>query len=694
MALGLAGALALASAASAGVLGFGPWDKQIGDTPVAITVTLDDRVVAAIQATSTPVVGWFDTQDWRDDAAQWGVDGLTDLRCIESAGDASAPILLVGGDAIGILNVSSASSPATLEAGSSLGLSGGTVADLAWDPVQGVAYGADDESNVLHWIPVTGAGGAVDSETGWPLPLTFTPHHLVMVSEETLLVGGDDEGSPAAALVDLDGGTPSVESLDLDGVSGALVAASADGDVGWLLVDDGSLIRVEKFADGDDDDSAGDDDDSAGDDDDSAGDDDDSVGDDDDSVGDDDDSGHGDDDDSGHGDDDDSAVGDDDDSGHGDDDDSAFGDDDDSGHGDDDDSGHGDDDDSASARSGSLDLVVFLSEAPEDPVDLLARDGVLYALGGNTVVVLDPDSGDATDIFSLAGNGSALAGSSADDGHVYVALEDLGVVSVLGPGPFVDILTVSDTSIPVSEDLEITLVTGAPATSGTCTLSATIDGTIAGDGTPLTLAETESTLGATTTVTIPGGDLEPGSHRLHVFCGDGIADGRASLGYYVGDLEAPSEFSVTASEGRVTVSWLDNDDEAVASYDVLFSETSFSDGDEPVGSNTDGTQTSPLSVPAPSDTVGEETLTQEITSLTNGTTYYFAVAAVDGGGSRGPYTEVLPATPNVTGGVAAITGDPGCTCAYPAAGGSGRPVLLLPLLLLAARRRRRPGVTR
>ncbi len=327
-------------------------------------------------------------------------------------------------------------------------------------------------------------------------------------------------------------------------------------------------------------------------------------------------------------------------------------------------------------------------------MDLLARDGVLYALGGNTVAVLDPETGEATDTFSLAGNGSALAGSSVEDGHVYVALEDLGVVSVLGDGPFVDILTVADTSITASEELAITLVTGAPATSGTCTLSATIDGTIAGDGTPLTLAETESTLGATTTVTIPGSDLDLGSHRLHIFCGDGTANGRASLAYYVGDLEAPSEFIVIASEGGVTVSWKDNDDEAVVSYDVLFSETSFSEGDEPVGSNSDGTQTSPLSVAAPSETIGQETLTQEITSLTNGTTYYFAVAAVDGGGSRGPYTEVLSATPNVTGGVAAITGDPGCTCAYPAAGGYGRSALLPPLLLLAARRRRRPGVTR
>ncbi|MCO4772746.1 MAG: hypothetical protein KDA24_22130, partial [Deltaproteobacteria bacterium] len=390
---------------------------------------------------------------------------------------------------------------------------------------------------------------------------------------------------------------------------------------------------------GDDDDSAGDDDDSAGDDDDSAGDDDDSAGDDDDSA--------------------------------------------------------GDDDDSAStARSGPFEEQVFASDAPASPVDLLARDGVLYALGGNTVAVLDPETGDSTDTFSLTGIGAALAGSSTDDGYVYVALEDLGQVAILSHGPFLEITSISDTTVDSSDEIEVTLVAGAPATSGTCALSATVGGTIAGDGTAATLDLDEAELGATTVVTIAADALEEGASRVHLFCGDEGAQGRASFSYYLGDLEAPESFTVVAANGRVTASWMDNDDEAVVSYDLLFSTTAFSDGDVPTESNSDNSVTSPHSVSAP-DTIGEETVTVEVDSLVNGTTYYFAVAAVDGEGSRGPYSEIAATTPNVTGGVAALTGDPGCTCAYPASGGGGRAAFaLLPLMLLAALRRRRTGVRR
>ncbi|MCO4773047.1 MAG: hypothetical protein KDA24_23640, partial [Deltaproteobacteria bacterium] len=303
---GLLGALAVGTAADAGVLAFGPYDKQLGDAPVALAVTPGDRVVVAMQDTSTPVLGWFDTLDWRDDAFQREVDDVTDIRCIAAAGDADGPILLVGGSAVAILNVDDSTSPATFTAEVPLGLSGGTVVDLAWDDARGVAYGANDGEDLLHWIPVTGASGAVDSETGWPLPLAFTPLYLAMVGPETLLVGGDDAGAPAGAIVDLTGDTPSVLPLELAGLAGAIVAASAEDGEGWLLSADGALVRIVDLSDdGDDDDATGDDDDSAGDDDDATGDDDDSAGDDDDSAGDDDDSA-GDDDDSA-GDDDDSA---------------------------------------------------------------------------------------------------------------------------------------------------------------------------------------------------------------------------------------------------------------------------------------------------------------------------------------------------------------------------------------------------
>jgi MYXO-CTERM domain-containing protein len=654
-ALGLLGSLVVGSAVQAGVIGFEPYDKTLGDSPVALAVTPGDRVVAAVQATNPAVMGWFDTQDWRDAAVQRAIDDVSDIRCITSAGDASGPILILGGDAVAILDVDDSTTPPVFGAVPALGLSGGSLVALAWDDGRGVAYGADDVNDTVRWIPVTGAGGSVDSAGGWPLPLAFTPTHLALVDEDTLLVGGRDGGDPAAALVDLQGDTPSTTPLVLEGLTGTIVAATADGGEGWLLTDGGMLVQLAPDATGDDDDATGDDDDATGDDDDATGDDDDSAGDDDDSAGDDDDSA-------------------------GDDDDSA-----------------GDDDDSAAARetrAGPFVEAVFPSDAPTPAADLLARDGVLYAVGGTVLQVLGPD-GVSQGSFALSGSGVALAASSAADGHLYVALEDLGTVAVLGDGPFLEITSIVDNSVTTSTQLEFTVMAGRTGESGTCTLSATIDGTIAGTGTAVSLDE-ELTLGVATDVAIDGADLELGSHRLHLFCGTGDAVGRASFLYYVGDLDAPSDFTLVAGDSSITATWKDNDDEAVASYDLMFSEEPFVDGAQPTGSNSDGTLTSPITVVAPTATVGEETLTEVIDSLENGTTYYVAVTALDAEGNRGPFSEVKTATPAVTGGVAALTGDSGCSCEYPADGARHRPsaLTLLPLTLLALIRRRRPGVSR
>ena len=607
--IGLLGTLTLGSAVQAGVIAYSAYDMQIGDAPTSLAVTPGDRVLAAIQETSTPVMGWFDTQDWRSDSVQRAIDDVDGLRVILAAGDADDPILLLGGSAIGILHVDDTAQTPIFSADLPLGLSGGSIAALAWDDARGVAYGADDENDTLRWIPVTGASGSVDSESGWPLPLAFTPSHIAVLDAETLLVAGDADGSGAAAIVDLDGDTPSIELLDLDGLSGAIVGATALDGEGWLLSDGGELVQVVASEGGDDDDSA-------------------------------------------VGDDDDSAVG---------------------------------------ARSGPYEAMILASDAPTPSVDLLARDGVLYALGGSTVIVLDTD-GIALDTFALSGAGAALAASSEADGHLYVALKDLGQVAVLGHGPFLEITAVAESSITSSDDLAITLIAGRTGDSGTCALSATIDGTLAGDGTAVTL-EQEVELGVSTEVLVPGAELEAGAHRLHLFCGAEGALGRASLNYYLGDLDAPEDFDLDVGEGTITVIWTDNDDENVTGYDVLFSETAFVEGEEPTGSNADGTITSPAEVASP-ETIGEETVTLELSSLTNGGTYYVAVAAVDGEGNRGPITEVKTGTPNITGGLLALTGDPGCSCEYPASGARNHPMALLTLSLMlgALVRRRRPGV--
>ena len=84
-------------------------------------------------------------------------------------------------------------------------------------------------------------------------------------------------------------------------------------------------------------------------------------------------------------------------------------------------------------------------------------------------------------------------------------------------------------------------------------------------------------------------------------------------------------------------------------------------GDDDTGSGDDDT------VDDDDDTVDDDdddastdtTVTLTLSPLTNGTTYYFAVAAVDTNGDMGSFTEVLAAMPQETGGAAWLAGDPG-----------------------------------
>ena len=634
--------VALAAAAWAGAIEFGPVDKTLGDSPVALAVGAGDRVVAAVQATEPPVVGWIDTLDWRDESRQDDLGSkLETMRCIEQAGTSASPMLLVGGSSVGVINIDTSTTPATLGTESPFGLSGGTVADLAWDAAREVAYGADDAAGTIHWIPVTGASGTVDTEDGWPVALSgLTPTDLTLVDADTLLVVGDGGGSPMAALVDLAGDAPTWEELDLPVASGNAVAVDGDPDAarGWILLDDGTVIEVLGETTGDDDDSAGDDDDSAGDDDDSAGDDDDSAGDDDDSAGDDDDSA-------------------------------------------------GDDDDSASAaRADSWSTFVITTSGPTPATDLVFVGDSLYIVGGTQVDVVDPSDGATSNTFTLSGNGAAIAASTFADGHVYVALDELGQIAVLGDGPFVSITDVSTTELSsTSDSIDVTFTAGSTGDSGTCAYSVLLDGTVALDGTVLTPTG-DATLGESTTITIEGSELSSGTHRLFVVCTtEAGGRGRASFGYYMGELAAPADFSVTPADSRVELSWTDANDENVDHYVVYFSDSEFGATDTPGGTTTDGNMSSGYTVELPT-TLGD-TVTSEITPLANDTTYWFAVAAVDADGGEGPRTDILSATPGATGGVAALTGDPGCTCntsrnRTPAA------LLLLAFPLLALARRR------
>jgi MYXO-CTERM domain-containing protein len=464
---------------------------------------------------------------------------------------------------------------------------------------------------------------------------------------------------------------------------GLPVAIAADGvTTAWVFYSSGDVWRLTKLGGvGDDDDSTGDDDDSAGDDDD-------------DSAGDDDDDSAGDDDD-------DDSAGDDDDA------DSA---------GDDDDSA-GDDDDSAGGvlppDSGfDWQYEFFSSEAPASALDVIhqaaGEDAYIYTASSSAVRVRTA-SGELLSTFALGGVAGGLSASSFADGALYASVPELDQVELISAAPFITLDSAEPTYLPEATDTMVVTFTvwmGAEETD-VCEYSMAIDGDITGGGTPLEGVTGQAGHGTPNVETLTGEDLPAGTHRLWIYCEDDEGDiGRISFPFEYSGLAAPADLTLDPDYQEIVVSW--THDGTSPAYVLYFSDTAFTASEAPSFCNGDASLCSPHVVTVASagddddDSSGDdddsaqdpgaagETLSVTVDKLTNGTRYYFALAAFDSTGTEGPRTDVLYATPSVLGGAAALAGDSGgCSCNSSSQPGATLPALLLLGLFLRLGRRTR-----
>lgn len=162
-----------------------------------------------------------------------------------------------------------------------------------------------------------------------------------------------------------------------------------------------------------------------------------------------------------------------------------------------------------------------------------------------------------------------------------------------------------------------------------------------------------------------------------------------------------SEDDVQYGEELVELSWEGVDDEDLASYELFLSITAFSRGDWPSGgpafdgqddlSRMDGYDADLGGFLFTDVTPGEE-ISVTLSPLTNGTTYYLAVRAVDEGGQEGPMSTVVSVTPQETLSLAERTGDEGgfCGTSGPVSGLGALAAGLFALSRRPARRRALP----
>ncbi len=331
--------------------------------------------------------------------------------------------------------------------------------------------------------------------------------------------------------------------------------------------------------------------------------------------------------------------------------------------------------------------------------------------------VFTPDGAQSQAIV-LGGSSGALGLGSGSDGLAYVMRPEDEVLEIVTAGPWVEILSASPTVLASASDtldLSFSVAFGNDL-SGSCTYAATVDAHAADGGTPVSSATGTASSTAPTSLSLSGADLLAGSHRLFITCADAEGDeGSASVPYSLGTLVAPSDFAAVPGDELVTLSWSDLSDGSADHYLLYFDDATFEATTDPVECTTEGLSCSPLVVTADIEAAGDDdddddddddsadggsaeaaTVSLVVSPLTNDIPWFFAVAAVDADGNIGPRSSILSVTPSVTGGAAALAGDPGgCGCTVSHFSSGPRSLLALGVLLGASfllvgtRRRRR-----
>ncbi|MEC8821611.1 MAG: fibronectin type III domain-containing protein, partial [Pseudomonadota bacterium] len=266
---------------------------------------------------------------------------------------------------------------------------------------------------------------------------------------------------------------------------------------------------------------------------------------------------------------------------------------------------------------------------------VFSLSGGVATLAADTATSISISGNTATLGFSLAGTASGgetltvnPKRDSVYDGSGNVAAEDQSNNSVTlndQTGPEITAMTISDDNSTVSVTLSETAYStnggsgdlevndfAFSLTGGIATLASPFPTTISASGTTITL-------GLSITGTADGNEqltVLPATNSLYDATGNVASTTQTNNSAYLTDKTAPSaptSLSANGDNQQVTLSWTVSSDLDVAKYYIY-----------------SGTSASPTTMT--DSTVGRTNASKLITGLTNGTTYYFRVSAVDSTG--------------------------------------------------------------
>ena len=314
-------------------------------------------------------------------------------------------------------------------------------------------------------------------------------------------------------------------------------------------------------------------------------------------------------------------------------------------------------------------------------------DGLIgwVAVDGNVLYAIDTTEAELAAV-ELGGSTPTALGVADGVAEVFVASSDR-TVRVITDVPVLSSVAANPASVGEAEPLTFSfiapdLVSWVVEVGG--------DGTV-GSGTEVGSGDTEEA-DEVVEIDLTGDDLpDEGANRIFAYATDDGGTGVDSASVVLDTPpDVPGDPVVSPGEDRLSVAWTATSETDIATYELYLSDVEITDGSLPEFDvfREDGT-TDPYPVEVEA---GEASTDQSYTieGLTNGTTYWVAVRAIDAGGQISPLTAWTSGSPQETCGAAECANDPGCSCNASIA--NARDVhngFGLSVLVLAIARRRR-----
>ncbi len=325
---------------------------------------------------------------------------------------------------------------------------------------------------------------------------------------------------------------------------------------------------------------------------------------------------------------------------------------------------------------------------------LYDEDDVLGAVGGSasdgwcmigsdtdvTVRAFDTSIGAEESSIADVGGASEIV---VADGRAY-ASTDTDELVVLTEAPWVTLESMSPSEVAVGD----TVAARFSADAGT-SWELRVGGDMTATGALLASGDLDAGTAVDASFQVTSAFTE-GANRVWVFVKDGSFRGHDAGSVSVQSPPGAVPFGQDAlgfGDGQLTVRFTALDVTDIDKYTIYVTTTPFTAADWPTGGPAfDGSDDidAPIEVTAEA---GREVVTT-LRPLTNDTTYYVAVRAIDTGGLEGPMSDVRSATPLPTYSAAELAGEQGGLCGLPLRSGLGALALAASFVL----RRRRAAI--